>query len=494
MAEYGVTLQGFVAKRQPENQSELEASLRAVFGKHINLLPTETLGQIVGIISEREALLWELAAAVYDSQFPETASGINLDYVVSITGIERLQATPTEVDVYCTGIEGTIIPQDTIFSIDGNPDVRFETDQQTIIEAGTDEVQTITFSDEPDDGSFTLVFNGEETAPIAWDDVAADVEAALNALVSLSGVTVTGDYATGFVITFSGGDGEQPIDLLVEGTNTLEETGNPITISVVETIEGEYPNVTVPCTCQTAGAIPVYAETLTVIETPVMGLNAVINPLDGTIGRNIETDAELRIRRLNSLAFPGASTPDAIRAKVLQVEDVRAAIVFTNVEMVTDPITGLPPKSFHVVVEGGDEQDLADTIWNVAPAGIYSHGVIEKSVYDSQGIEHKIRFSRPTPIEIYMEVDIWVDPVLFPVDGDDAVKQSIVDFAIPRFSIADDVITTELYCPIHKIQGITDVEIRIGTAPVPITDDNIPMAIDEVSDWDTTRIIVNIMP
>ena len=81
MTTYGITADGFVIKRMADIKSEMEASLRSAFGNQINLLPTELLGQIVGIMSEREAIVWELAEQIYNSQYPDTASGIQLDNV-----------------------------------------------------------------------------------------------------------------------------------------------------------------------------------------------------------------------------------------------------------------------------------------------------------------------------------------------------------------------------------------------------------------------------
>ena len=59
---------------------------------------------------------------------------------------------------------------------------------------------------------------------------------------------------------------------------------------------------------QNAGSIICPANTLTFIETPVSGLDAVTNLLDGATGRDIETDAELRIRRKESLRVVGAGS------------------------------------------------------------------------------------------------------------------------------------------------------------------------------------------
>lgn len=58
----------------------------------------------------------------------------------------------------------------------------------------------------PTGGQYTLTFGANTTTPIAYNANAATVQAALNALASITaqdGVTVTGAYTTGFVVAFN---------------------------------------------------------------------------------------------------------------------------------------------------------------------------------------------------------------------------------------------------------------------------------------------------
>jgi hypothetical protein len=81
--------------------------------------------------------------------------------------------------------------------------------------AGTAEVQTITPSGTWSGGTFTLTFNGQTTAAIAYNAVAATIQTALSALsgVGVGNVTVTGGplSAGAITITFGGNlSGDQP--------------------------------------------------------------------------------------------------------------------------------------------------------------------------------------------------------------------------------------------------------------------------------------------
>jgi len=159
---YGVTPQGFALKRFEDIKQETENSLRSKLGNAINLLPDELLGQIVGIFSDRKARIWELGQRVYNSQYPDTASGINLDHVVAITGIRRLPGNPSTIAGLAFGAQGTVIPQGSLVSVEGNPESVFATDQEVTIGPGTDTVQQIGFSLQ---GNGTAAYYSSEIIP-----------------------------------------------------------------------------------------------------------------------------------------------------------------------------------------------------------------------------------------------------------------------------------------------------------------------------------------
>lgn len=92
--------------------------------------------------------------------------------------------------------------------------------------------QLITFSSVPTSGGFILTYDGDDTAVIAWDDVAADVQTALQAITPLAGVTVTGNYTNGFLVTFGGV--ESP--LLLSSSLDVTPLNATITIAVSDNV------------------------------------------------------------------------------------------------------------------------------------------------------------------------------------------------------------------------------------------------------------------
>ncbi len=110
------------------------------------------------------------------------------------------------------------------------------------------------------------------------------------------------------------------------------------------------------------GPIPVPANSLTQIVTPIAGWNTINNSIAGVTGRFIETDAELRIRRLNSIKLQGNATVEAIRAHLLQlVPGVTSALVFENHTAFETPIIIVFPLAF----TSGDSITVTyDTLFN----------------------------------------------------------------------------------------------------------------------------------
>lgn len=96
-----------------------------------------------------------------------------------------------------------------------------------------------------------------------------------------------------------------------------------------------------PITFLSQNFAPIAAPINTLVEilTPISGWNSINNPKAGVTGRFIETDAELRIRRNNSIRLLGAGTVESIRARLLQqVPGVTSAFIFENRTMTQEPI------------------------------------------------------------------------------------------------------------------------------------------------------------
>jgi uncharacterized phage protein gp47/JayE len=87
-----LTAQGFIRKRYDDYITEMEQQARELFGADVNLSDNSPLGQFIKLIAYARAEENELAEAVYNSAFVDTAEGVSLDRVCKYIGITRLQA------------------------------------------------------------------------------------------------------------------------------------------------------------------------------------------------------------------------------------------------------------------------------------------------------------------------------------------------------------------------------------------------------------------
>ena len=467
---FGITTEGFVAKRLADIKSELQDDFRTEFGSDTNLDDRGPWGQLIGIMSGRLETQWNLAEATYNSQFPETASGIGVDNALSLVGLARKNPTFSVVPLQFFGPDGTAIPQGTEVSQSINSTVVFQTSESGTINAGTgtNEVQEVNFSAVPDAGSWVIDFDGQQTGNLAFNISAALLQTELENLsnIGAGNVAVAGDFTAGFTITFQGSLAETPVPQITIPTNTLELTSSAVSATPSTTTEGVEPNVTISGIALTEGPVAAPATTLNTLDTPVSGVTSVTNPLDATLGEALETDADALARRDESLAAPGHSTIPAIRADILQLDGVVAAVVFENEDLVPD-LAGRPGKSYEVVVQGGDEDEIAQAILDSKGGGAQTVGDILKTLKDVQGFDKFIRFSRPTDVLIYLNFNVTTN-TQYPVDGDAQVAAALLAFG-NGLNISDDVIVfTQLLCSINAIPGIIDVELEIGTTnPIP---------------------------
>jgi hypothetical protein len=284
---------------------------------------------------------------------------------------------------------------------------------------------------------------------------------------------------------------------------TLEDVTNPtgITDDFAATMQA-----------LTAGPTRALSGTLTVINTPVSGWDAVSNPFDAELGLNAETDPELRLRREEELRSQGATVIAAIVADVDEVEGVVEAVGFENkTDVIVDT---LPPHSFEVVVWDGDSDDASDdaiaqAIFDASPTGIasVSHTLAEThtgtAVEPETGDEFTITFSRAEAVDMYIDFDLDVDADVYPVDGDTQVKAAVVAYVNDRLKIGDDVIAAKLYVPVlaawtesdgtahEAIAGVNDVtEIRLGATVSPVNTNNVTIGARQIARADTSRVVV----
>lgn len=442
---FGLDSTGFTKKKLSDIKLSLEDALTAVFGV-IDTSPESVFGQLVGVISEASSKVWDMAEAVYLSQYPASAEGVQLDYAVGLTGITRLDATPSVVVAAVEGDEGTVVTAGTQFKQVNTNNIFAADDDVTITRLSALKAVISIFSTGASN-EYTVQLDGNtSTINTASTDV--------NTILALLKIEIENNQPIHTVVHDTSEetltiyvDDEETAFIFHAGTNiTIEERWTPVPVSAA-----------------VAGSTAIPANSITSIETPIAGMNSVDNYLAGTAGRDTETDDELRLRRRRSLKVVGAASVPAIEARISQeVDGVLSVRVIENPSDDTDS-DGRPPHSFEAIVAGGDEQEIAEKIWEVKAAGINTFSanspLIEKQVLDSEGTIQIIRFSRPITKYVHMNIEISLyDEETFPDGGAESIKAALVAFG-QGLQAGDNIIRQRFYSAIFSVAGVEEISL-----------------------------------
>jgi len=221
----------------------------------------------------------------------------------------------------------------------------------------------------------------------------------------------------------------------------------------------------------------------------VSGWSTVVNLADAVLGRAVESDADLRIRREADLQATGGGAVEQIRESLTAVTGVTEVTVYENTTDAT--VDSIPPHAVEALVLGGASADIAAALFATVAAGIGTYGGTTETVTDSMGIDHDVSFSRPTAVPIYVALTLTYDASLYPSDGDAQVKQAIVDYG-DTFRTGWDVRSSALLARVFAVPGVLDVTVcNIGTAPAPSGSTTITTTARELATFDTSRVTVS---
>lgn len=307
----------------------------------------------------------------------------------------------------------------------------------------------------------------------------------LSELVRLNGITRNENlFSTGTLqVTANAAGSTIPAGSIVSDPNVGDKFATDVPVVVAPS-----GNANVSATAVEPGAIAAPAGTLTKIETPVFGWASVTNPADFSVGRDEETDTELRIRRQNAAEKTGIGTPTAIKAALADISGVN--MVALEVNNTASAIGSLPPQHIRAVVNGGNDADIAETLFNNVAAGIGYFGNTSYVYNDPEsGDAFTIKWDRPTEIEIYIAVNLTTN-ANFPATGVDDIEAALVAYFENNLGLGDTVFQSRMYTPVNETPGHTVNSLYIDTSPGPISELDIPIAINQVARTSLTSITV----
>lgn len=441
MPDYGLTTEGLLIPTVQEIRDDFESEMREEYGESVPLGDGTFLGHLIGILSERLGLIWEVLEQGFSSMDPDKATGAFLEALALITGTFKADAASSTVDLVLVGDDGTVVSV-------GN------------------QVSTASTAKK-----FELV----------GDDVTLEqLDAWVGGTIYAAGDRVTNSSRayqciTGGEADASGGPTTTDADITDNDAHwTYLGEGEAAADAEAESVD--------------TGEIIGVARDITTIETPVGGWNSVINLEDADPGRDEMTDEELRLLREAEINQAGTGPADAIRAALLQLPGVTNVRVFYNPTDTTDG-DGVLPHSVEALVLGGTDQQIWQCLWDNVAAGIRTVGDEVGIVVDDEGEDQTLKFSRPDQINIWVIVDLIKDPDEYESDGD--VELAITAWGndqVPGKNAVASAISAQAFL----VEGVLDVtSVLIGTADPPVASTTIAIAKRELAVYDTSRITVN---
>jgi len=222
----------------------------------------------------------------------------------------------------------------------------------------------------------------------------------------------------------------------------------------------------------TLGNVQVAQNTLTTPVTILLGVTAANNPYAPYAqGIDEETDADLRVRRDLSVALPNQGFLDGLTAALLDTDGVTAAIVYENKTNTTDA-DGIPGHSIWVIVEGGDNNAIAQAIYTKLNAGCGIHSTninpVTVNVPQVNGLTLAIVFNRPVSELLYIDLTLTTS-------GDVAldsthIRDQLIDALNPGiYEKADTTTIAALVKQIEPHAVVVSAPLHTVAAPTPAT-------------------------
>jgi uncharacterized phage protein gp47/JayE len=238
------------------------------------------------------------------------------------------------------------------------------------------------------------------------------------------------------------------------------------------------------------GPVAASAGTLTEIVDGVLGWETVTNADAAVLGRLEQSDQAARLYRKNTLALQGQSLPEAITSGLYATEGVKSLTFRENITNANDTIDGVAmvPHSIYVCVDGGTDEDVADTILQKKSAGAnYNGDVIVEVIEPFSGQTYEVKFDRPD--EVAVQTRVTIRPSSSIADPVQAVKDAVLAYANgeldeePGFTVGTDVSPFEIAGAINRQYPtlyVQKVEVSLAS-PTSWTTDPITIEVFEIA-------------
>lgn len=395
---------GLTTQTLSEIHEERETELQGFLGSDFEIQGDSLIGNLQASDADREFAIQELIKGIYNAMSLQNSTGSALDNNALFKNQKRLSKLRTVITRTINGVAGTTITAKSLTIRNQNNNYDFELASDVVIGMGGTvqaQFQTLFYENVVVNNSDVFVI----TTPIA-------------------GVTS---------ITFETGDGvlqsgrqvesDEEFKARILNSNTVGSTA--LSEAIVAKIR-QLDNVEFATYLENKSSINYMYEDYVAgtgsISTSVNSFTVTgsgtnfLTELDANYSLKFEDDASDEQTVIVSTIASNTS---------LTAKNKTTTVATTNPYQYAPPT--LPPNSFEIIVLGGVDTDIAQVILDNKVPTTMTVGNSNAIATDSEGQSEVIYFTRPTEIDVVMQMDVYYTSVLT-TDEQNTLKTALVNY------------------------------------------------------------------
>lgn len=465
MPEYGVTKTGVNIKRLDTIMDEMHSDLSKGWDVNTRLNPKSFLNVMLTDFGDKIAELWEFGKGIYDSMYPSSAEGINLDNACQFGGTVREVAARSYYPIHCTGVDGTPLDTSTIIASDTNPQVNLILLNPATITRSSFNRVAVKVVSLASTAAYTVSIDGtlySYTPP--EDPTILGILCGIQTLFDENEDFVTYVDEEAMLLYIEARDVEKSFMMILTENLTTETV-----VSIITFATEQYGDVILP-----EGSITKKIQ-------GHAGFLRCTNLCPYIAGRQQETDRELRGSYVDKIYNRSSRMLESIRSGILMnCQGVTSVAPYENAthEWYVDgtyispkAVDGTPPgyivrppHSVEIVVDGGNSTEIAKQILANKAGGINTVGQEDITIPGQYGEPIHIRFNRPTYVYTWLRVGITqsqTEPL--PPNFAKLIKNAIVD-QFDGLNCGDAIVPQKFLDSIYTVcSGISYIDITMYT-------------------------------
>lgn len=242
------------------------------------------------------------------------------------------------------------------------------------------------------------------------------------------------------------------------------------------------------------GAISIPAHTVTQIVTTIAGWDTVDNAAAGVLGRDVETQAELENRRMQSVAKNSMGTVAAISGALWSLPGVLDCQVLENYTNEDKQELGLtlPPHSVTCCVYGGSDDDIAEVLYSKRGAGCATGGTHQVQYTEKNNGKRTYTFNIVRPSAKTVSVTVKLAVATLGADVQQEIKYAIArDFVGNGASGQPRVGLGQTLYALRFVNAVNSVSTSIGLLEIQVQLDGGPLSSSISIDADVEPVLTS---